>query len=608
MAQYQNLQATIDAQIKANGNHEITGPVLNAVLKNLISVLGDGYRFKGVAVPDDNPGTPDNRVFYIAGSPGTYANFGGLVVPDDSAAYILTFDTVWAAAQLPAATTASVQAVMAALADKVDKEEGKVLSTNDFTDTDKALLDSLQGGAFPGLFAGFTANLIDTRSNGVAQSFAFRKSGGDGVDYLKRIKGKTRVWNQMVDNGTTEVATVSGHKYLTRISGADAIVTSTGTSIAISDSSADNVFDLTLMFGSGNEPSTVDEFRALFPLPYYSFNAGTLINNAATALETVGFNQWDEEWEVGTLNEVSGMPESSSSYIRAKNYIPALPNTEYYFIGGVACYAYDKAYNMLTRFFNQGTGGAATTPAGTAFIRFRSYKQTTTYNHDICVNISDPSRNGTYEPYWKRTLPLGLSSFEATTGSMTETFTGLNGVPDGCDIITDGTHFQRNIQEVEFDGTETWNFAHNCFWVAISPVAKLFGRTHRGRGVSSHFGYNTPAVGFPDSGTWDVTESNRLYFHRELVPSLASSTSAEDWKAWLAAQWNAGTPLKVQYVLATPLEYNLVDPITPYVEVDEDGTERRLPEDTAAAPQAPFESDSNYSVSIANLTRKLAAL
>lgn len=38
------------------------------------------------------------------------------------------------------------------------------------------------------------------------------------------------------------------------------------------------VFDLTDIFGSGNEPSTVAAFRQYFPLPYYSYNAGQLIS------------------------------------------------------------------------------------------------------------------------------------------------------------------------------------------------------------------------------------------------------------------------------------------------------------------------------------------
>ena len=34
------------------------------------------------------------------------------------------------------------------------------------------------------------------------------------------------------------------------------------------------ICDLTQIFGAGNEPSTVEEFRALFPLDYYAYNAG----------------------------------------------------------------------------------------------------------------------------------------------------------------------------------------------------------------------------------------------------------------------------------------------------------------------------------------------
>lgn len=46
------------------------------------------------------------------------------------------------------------------------------------------------------------------------------------------------------------------------------------------------LFDLTLMFGAGNEPETVEEFKAMFPLPYYAYNEGELINNSAEAIET----------------------------------------------------------------------------------------------------------------------------------------------------------------------------------------------------------------------------------------------------------------------------------------------------------------------------------
>lgn len=80
MANYSDLIQTINDNIKSNGNQEITGPVLNAVLQAMVSALGEGYQFMGVATPDTNPGTPDGRVFYIATQAGTYMNFGGIIL------------------------------------------------------------------------------------------------------------------------------------------------------------------------------------------------------------------------------------------------------------------------------------------------------------------------------------------------------------------------------------------------------------------------------------------------------------------------------------------------------------------------------------------------
>lgn len=98
MANYSELIATINEQIKANGNQEITGPVLNAVLQAMVSALGEGYQFMGVATPDTNPGTPDGKKFYIANQPGVYTDFNNLTVLSGIA--VLFYDTAWHVEQL----------------------------------------------------------------------------------------------------------------------------------------------------------------------------------------------------------------------------------------------------------------------------------------------------------------------------------------------------------------------------------------------------------------------------------------------------------------------------------------------------------------------------
>lgn len=54
-----------------------------------------------------------------------------------------------------------------------------------------------------------------------------------------------------------------------------------------------NIFDLTKMFGAGNEPSTPEEFEAMFPADYYPYNAGELMS--APVNEVIYFDTKNQE-------------------------------------------------------------------------------------------------------------------------------------------------------------------------------------------------------------------------------------------------------------------------------------------------------------------------
>lgn len=94
MSNYNSLKTTINANIKQNGNQEITGQILNSVLNQMVTTLGTGYQFAGVATTATNPGSPDAKMFYIANGKGTYTNFGGLVVTEDDVV-VLYWDSSW---------------------------------------------------------------------------------------------------------------------------------------------------------------------------------------------------------------------------------------------------------------------------------------------------------------------------------------------------------------------------------------------------------------------------------------------------------------------------------------------------------------------------------
>lgn len=96
MSEYSSLKATINANVKTNNNQEITGSIMNSVLNAMVNSLGVGYQFIGVATPTNpvSAQTPDYKCFYIATTPGTYTNLGGLVVADGEVA-LLKWDTTW---------------------------------------------------------------------------------------------------------------------------------------------------------------------------------------------------------------------------------------------------------------------------------------------------------------------------------------------------------------------------------------------------------------------------------------------------------------------------------------------------------------------------------
>lgn len=108
MANYATLKAAIQQVIKANGNNEITGPILQQSLLSMINSLGDGFMFAGIATPSTNPGTPDQNLYYIASTAGTYSNFNAIVVNANEVA-ILTYNGSWAKISTGFATSQALE-------------------------------------------------------------------------------------------------------------------------------------------------------------------------------------------------------------------------------------------------------------------------------------------------------------------------------------------------------------------------------------------------------------------------------------------------------------------------------------------------------------------
>ena len=492
MANYELLKQGLVAVIKENGNQEITGQLLQQQLLAIINSLGAGYLLIGAATPTTNPGTPDQNVAYLAVEPGTYTNFGGLVVTDPLV--LLKWNGQWSQETL----STGIKVLFAAVISDIDDINAAIVAIN-------ATILSLQNnkadknGWYNGLVAGAAENLIGQMP--ASAFFTYRQTddgkAGTGAAQIQTIKGRTLKWNQLEHNSDLAEYTAAldglgtqnqnirtiigpvtnGHKFLIcffakssePVSGSIQITDGLGlwesvnlgtsyqmfslivtisrtTSALVSSfvrfspttaSSASittkgfNRIDLTNMFGGNYEPM-VAEFTELFPKLPYANNAGTLLPFKGTAIKTTGFNQWDEQWELGSISDTTGQNTLATNQIRSKNYIPVLPGSTYYLEAGnmqirQRFYDANKAYIGLSG--QIVVSGELTVPANCRYIRIIAY--TTAYENNICFSISDPTKNGTYEPYQENTLNIdviGKAAKDSNNNAIVPFPTSVNGV------------------------------------------------------------------------------------------------------------------------------------------------------------------------------------
>ena len=335
-------------------------------------------------------------------------------------------------------------------------------------------IDKENDDYYPKMAVGLADNLAGV--DVVDSEINFRRSGGgaisDGVARIESIKGNSVVWNNQsgslsVDSVTNSTplplgATfVSGHKYLyvcekntdsniyiyyREVGGNNTILanpknansfifSSSVTLTANGKASAEGgiwlfqlalngateygaenirIYDLTKMFQAGNEPTTIEEFYARIPMgvDLNAYNEGEVIHMDVQSIESVGVNQWDEQWELGYIS--NGNDITDSNRIRSKNYIRVSPNTEYYVttLAGIEfnLIMYD-ANKQYVGTVSKSSSFSHTMPSNVHYVRFAigaSYTPVNTYKEGVCINLFDASINGKYFPYIKRVEDLSL--------------------------------------------------------------------------------------------------------------------------------------------------------------------------------------------------------
>lgn len=100
-------------------------------------------------------------------------------------------------------------------------------------------------------------------------------------------------------------------------------------------------------------------------------------------------NLWDEQWESGAFNNSTGEKINNTVKIRSKNYIPVIPNQNYYWLKTVTSgtlYFYKKNYEFIS--YKDMASGTFTTPNDAYYLMFSVGSNSapiTTYSNDIMI-------------------------------------------------------------------------------------------------------------------------------------------------------------------------------------------------------------------------------
>lgn len=476
-----------------------------------------------------------------------------------------------------------------------------------------------------------------------AEEFTYRPSAGnksirDASAVIRRIKGNTVVFAQLADfsdvlrrEGDWSVAVevtantwggfskpiqvIAGHKYLFYINKKDGrSITDTYTLLkdthrvdfntplfiesketaswrwtARYQTSTNGLrfqpqaFDLTRLFGAGNEPTTIEEFKSSFPDSYYPYSEPEVRNVKTIAIHTVGFNQWDERWELGGLNYETGQTTDDNTKGRSVNYFDVLPSTAYYchtiantttnasgVKGAVNIVWYDSNKSFIK--YQVFTNTILKSPSNARYAKIYTYAGDVNaiFRAGICINLSHSGvRNGEYEPYVKhvRQLPEIIKNFPD----------GMNGNANVWDEINAESWIKRwgvvdlgSIDDYTYTGSA---FRSSFLKSKMSSVATLGD-------------YNENMIcELYDNDRWS-NSPYKIQFtvnNGYLWINNPDYTDIDSFKAAMSG-------VLLYYELLEPIETPITEAIQLDYEVDDFGTEKAF----AFGNSAPFRADIVY--------------
>lgn len=374
----------------------------------------------------------------------------------------------------------------------VDKVGGKSLVWNQLYDRTKPTDGENNGITFSrqedGSFVATGKNIdgtmsyVYTKINVTAGHIYFSKSirlGDVGKSYLAGVT----IGNNAYDRGKGALATASQ----TGIASFVVQMFEKGAE-AKNEVVRPRVFDLTLMFGAGNEP-TAEQFNAMFPAESYPYNPGEIISSTTANVELEGKNLWNDSDPAFTqvlLNAGflynSGVWHTNNIVFSSVNIgtIPQQSVLSYDILANTGLNPRIELFSGETRIMPRNLESTGkwihhnlNIPSGTVIDRIvLDYA-----SRGVCkiknIQLERGTTETAYSPHTNQSLSTG--------------FPELNSAGTAHDVIDlDGGAIRRNVGTVDL-GSLTWDNNGTFEDGNVQFIAKIPGRAYTGNGLCDRF-------------------------------------------------------------------------------------------------------------------------
>ena len=344
-------------------------------------------------------------------------------------------------------------------------------------------------------------------------------------------------------------------------------------------------FDLTDIYGAGNEPSDYLSFVIDYPLPYYAYDSGTLKSCNSSKLVTIVCNQLSG-LEQGLLNNSTGLIESSLNSIRSKDFIKVIQGQTYKIDGynnvsswdnGLYLYMYDANKNYLGRKWlcdSTGTNEYKETKTkfelniGVQYIKIvfaNNTSLTYTGEEKVMVRLSW-NESHDYVDYVKHeyNLPqVELRSADSVYDTITPNgvHTQRIGFTDNISDLVSNVASENGV--IQFDATSLGIKANSDYSVVSNLLSNKYVKSN----------YN---------GTYSATVKNSIAFVNNTIAIQDDNfigLTLEQLKTYLAE-------VTLQFELEAPV-ISEVSSFTENIEVDDFGTMEFVPSDSTEEVVVP---------------------